>query len=142
MNKLRWGVLGTSHFAKTKFLPALQQCRHAEFTAVASRTLETARSLAAQLGIERAYGSYDELLADPAVDVIYNPLPNHLHVPWSIQALEAGKHVCAESPSGCRRHAQLLLDTASRHPDLKVMKHSCTGFNRMAVVVEQAVNDS
>jgi predicted dehydrogenase len=143
MNKLRWGVLGTSHFAKTKFLPAVRQCRHAEFTAGASRTLETARSLAAHLGIEKAYGSYDELLADPAIDVIYNPLPNHLHVPWSIKAIEAGKHVLCEKPIGLSASdAQLLLNTASSHPQLKIMEAFMYRFHPQWQYVEQAVNEA
>jgi predicted dehydrogenase len=142
MSKLRWGVLGTSQFAKNKFLPALRQCRYAEFTAVASRTLETARPFAAHFGIEKAYGSYDELLADPAVDVIYNPLPNHLHVPWSIKAIEAGKHVLCEKPIGLSASdAQLLLDAANRHPHLKMMEAFMYRFHPQWQYVEQAVNE-
>src|SRR5262245_39227840 len=98
MAKMRWGILGTSHFARNKFLPALQRCQYVEVTAIASRSLAKAREVATQFGIESAYGSYDDLLADKAVDVIYNPLPNHLHVPWTIRALEAGKHVLCEKP--------------------------------------------
>jgi predicted dehydrogenase len=143
MNKLRWGVLGTSHFAKMKFLPALRHCSHAEFVAVASRTLETARSYAAHFGIEKAYGSYDELLADPAVDVIYNPLPNHLHVPWSIRALDAGKHVLCEKPIGLSAvEAQLLFDSANRHPHLKMMEAFMYRFHPQWQYVEQAVREN
>src|SRR5437870_5645586 len=100
MGKLRWGVLGTSNFARNKILPALQHCRHAEFAAIASRNPVRAQSVADQFGIGKAHGSYEELLADPSIDVIYNPLPNHLHVPWSIKAIEADKHVLCEKPIG------------------------------------------
>src|SRR4051812_41761933 len=98
MKRVRWGVLSTSGFARTKILPALRRCQHVEVAAIASRDLARARAVAADHAIPRAYGSYEELLADPAIDVIYNPLPNHLHVPWSIKALEAGKHVLCEKP--------------------------------------------
>src|SRR5436190_9982296 len=100
MSKVRWGILSTSRFARNKVIPAMQECRWAEVTAIASRVLENARGAARDLGIGKAYGSYDELLADPEVDAIYNPTPNHLHVEWSIRALEAGKHVLCEKPIG------------------------------------------
>src|ERR1051325_7056954 len=93
MARVRWGILSTSRFAQTKVLPAWRHAEHVELAAIASRDLAQARTLATDHGIARAYGSYDELLADPEVDAIYNPLPNHLHVPWSIRALDAGKHV-------------------------------------------------
>jgi predicted dehydrogenase len=98
MKKIRWGVLGAAKIARTKVIPAMQKAEEAEVTAIASRSLETARAAAAALGIPKAYGSYEELLADPDVDAVYNPLPNHLHVPWSIKAAEAGKHVLCEKP--------------------------------------------
>jgi predicted dehydrogenase len=92
-------------------------------TAIASRSLDKARAAAAQLGIAKAYGSYEALLADPDVDAIYNPMPNHLHVPWSIQALEAGKHVLCEKPIGLTAdEGQRLVEAAARHPHLKVME--------------------
>ena len=96
--KLRWGVLGVSNFAVRKVIPAFAGCEHSVVAAIASRDLEKARSAARDLGIDKAYGSYEELLADPSIDVIYNPLPNHMHVPWSIRAAEAGKHVLCEKP--------------------------------------------
>ena len=98
MTKIRWGVLGAAKIARTKVIPAMQRAQEGEVTALASRSLETARSAAAALGIAKAYGSYEELLADPDIDAIYIPLPNHLHVPWSIKAAEAGKHVLCEKP--------------------------------------------
>ncbi len=98
MTKIRWGVLGAAKIARTKVIPAMQRAQEGEVTALASRSLETARSAAAALGIAKAYGSYEELLADPDIDAVYIPLPNHLHVPWSIKAAEAGKHVLCEKP--------------------------------------------
>lgn len=96
--KLRWGILGAANIALTKVIPAIQRSRRGEVVAIASRDLAKARAAAESLGIPRAHGSYEELVADPDVDAIYNPLPNHLHVPWSIRAAEAGKHVLCEKP--------------------------------------------
>src|SRR5579872_4128735 len=96
--KVRWGVLGVARIATVKVIPAMQQGKSSEIIAIASRDPERAKRAAAELGIPRAYGSYEQLLADPDVEAIYNPLPNHLHVPWSIRAAEAGKHVLCEKP--------------------------------------------
>jgi predicted dehydrogenase len=98
--KVRWGVLGVAKIATVKVIPAMQQGEASAVTAIASRDLTKAQEAAATLGISKAYGSYEELLADPDIDAIYNPLPNHLHVPWSIRAAEAGKHVLCEKPIG------------------------------------------
>jgi predicted dehydrogenase len=98
MRKIRWGVLGVAKIATDKVIPAMQRGAWSEVTAIASRTLDKATAAAAKLGIPKAYGSYEELLSDPDVDAIYNPLPNHLHVPWSSKAAEHGKHVLCEKP--------------------------------------------
>ena len=98
MRKIRWGVLGAAKIAIEKVIPAMQRGQWSEVTAIASRDLEKARAAAAKLGIAKAYGSYEELLADEDIDAIYNPLPNHLHVPWTIKAAERGKHVLCEKP--------------------------------------------
>lgn len=96
--KLRWGVLGAAGIALRKVIPAMQRCELGEVTAIASRDRAKAAAAAAKLELQKAYGSYEALLADPDIDCVYNPLPNHLHVPWSIRALEAGKHVLCEKP--------------------------------------------
>jgi len=100
MKKIRWGILGVAKIATAKVIPAMQRASNLEVAAIASRDLNKARAAAEQLGIPQAYGSYEELLHDPAIEAIYNPLPNHLHVPWSIRAAEAGKHVLCEKPIG------------------------------------------
>jgi predicted dehydrogenase len=123
MNKVRWGVLSTANIGIQKVLPAMQRGNLCEIVAIASRDDATARAAAAQLGIPTAYGSYEALLADPAIDAIYNPLPNHLHVPWSIKAIQAGKHVLCEKPIGLSAaEAQDLVAVAARHSHLKVME--------------------
>ena len=97
-NKVRWGVLSTAGIGVKKVLPAMQKGDWTEVTAIASRDLHKAEEAARALGIAKAYGSYEELLADPQIEAVYNPLPNQLHVPWSIKAAEAGKHVLCEKP--------------------------------------------
>jgi predicted dehydrogenase len=96
--KVRWGVLGAASIAIRRVIPAMQQGEASEITAIASRSLEKAQSVAKQLNIPKAYGSYEELLADPEIDAVYNPLPNHLHVEWAIQAAFHRKHVLCEKP--------------------------------------------
>jgi predicted dehydrogenase len=96
--KVRWGILSTAKIAVEKVIPAMQKSEWSEITAIASRDRNKADAAARKLGIARAYGSYQELLADPDVEAIYNPLPNHLHLEWSVKAAEAGKHVLCEKP--------------------------------------------
>jgi predicted dehydrogenase len=96
--KIRWGVLSTAEIGRVKVIPAMQRGRLTEVAAIASRDLARAQGVASQLGIPRAYGSYQELLADPALEAIYIAVPNHLHVEWSVKAIEAGKHVLCEKP--------------------------------------------
>lgn len=123
MQKVRWGILSTANIGTGKVIPAMQRGEFCVVTAIASRSRPRAAAAAAQLGIPKAYGSYEELLADPEVDAIYNPLPNHLHVPWSIAALEAGKHVLCEKPIALTAaEAQTLVDAGRRFPHLKLME--------------------
>ena len=98
MEPVRFGVMGTAKIALEKVIPAMQASRQCRIAAIASRDLGRAEAAAAALGISRAYGSYEALLQDPEIEAVYNPLPNHLHVPLSIAAAEAGKHVLCEKP--------------------------------------------
>ncbi|MEP6924755.1 MAG: Gfo/Idh/MocA family oxidoreductase [Pyrinomonadaceae bacterium] len=98
IEKVRWGVLGAANIAVKKVIPAMQQGSLTEISAIASRDLEKASRVAQSLKIPKAYGSYEELLAAPEIEAVYNPLPNHLHLPWTIKAAEAGKHVLCEKP--------------------------------------------
>src|ERR1700755_1479584 len=98
--KVRWGVLGAAKIAVEKVIPAMMRSRWSEVAGIASRDLDRARRVASELGVPKAYGSYEELLADPDIEAVYNPLPNHLHVPLSVKAAEAGKHVLCEKPVG------------------------------------------
>jgi len=113
--KIRWGVLGAAKIAVTKVIPAMQQGTYSEISAIASRDLEKARQTAQNLKIPKFYGSYEELLADAEIDAVYNPLPNNLHVPWTIKAAEAGKHVLCEKPIALTaEEARKLIETRDR----------------------------
>ncbi len=123
MRKIRWGVISTASIGVTEVLPAMQKGQYSHLVGMASRSLEKAKQVADKLGLPKAYGSYDELLADPEIEAVYIPLPNHLHVPWSIKALEAGKHVLCEKPLGLdAADARRLLEVSRRYPNLKVME--------------------
>jgi predicted dehydrogenase len=98
MRKVRWGVLGVAKIATVKVIPAMQRGQHTVVSAIASRDRAKAVKAATALNIPKAYGSYEELLEDPEIDAVYNPLPNHLHVPWTTRAAERGKHVLCEKP--------------------------------------------
>jgi predicted dehydrogenase len=119
---VRWGVLSTARIGVDKVIPGILRAEHAEMVAIASRDEGVARAAAGRLGISKAHGSYEALLEDPDVDVVYNPLPNHLHAEWTLRAAEAGKHVLCEKPlamssreaqemiDGCRRAGVLLME--------------------------------
>src|SRR5262245_14005987 len=96
--RLRWGIISTADIGLKKVIPGIQRSPHSEVVAIASRDLKRAQHAAERLGIPNAYGTYEEMLADPAVEAVYNPLPNHLHVPLTLQATRAGKHVLCEKP--------------------------------------------
>lgn len=113
--KVRWGILGAARIASVKVIPAMQRGAWSQVSAIASRDIDKARRVAADLGIPKAYGSYEALLADPEIEAIYNPLPNHLHVPWSIRAAEAGKHVLCEKPIALNvAECRTLIDARDR----------------------------
>ncbi|HEX3532821.1 MAG TPA: Gfo/Idh/MocA family oxidoreductase, partial [Gemmatimonadaceae bacterium] len=112
---VRWGILGAAGIALRKAIPGMQRSALAQVVAIASRDIAKARAAASELGIPRAYGSYQELIDDPDVEAIYIPLPNHLHVPWSIRAAERGKHVLCEKPIALTaKEARQLLAARDR----------------------------
>jgi predicted dehydrogenase len=114
-DKVRWGVLGTAKIALGKVIPAMQRSHACEIVAIASRDPAKAQESAERLHVPKAYGSYEDLLADDSIEAIYNPLPNHLHVPMTIKAAEAGKHVLCEKPIAMNAaEASTLIDVRDR----------------------------
>jgi predicted dehydrogenase len=123
MDKVCWGVLSTAKIGLVNVIPAMQKGELCEIVAIASSRIEKAQAAAKKLGIREAYGSYEELLSAPHIEAVYIPLPNHLHVPWSIKALEAGKHVLCEKPLGLSAtETEQLLGAAEKYPKLKIME--------------------
>ncbi len=115
MKKVAWGILSTAKIGREKIIPALQASRYCDVQAIASRSLARAQETATAMGIARAYGSYEELFADPAIEAVYNPLPNDMHVALSLQAARAGKHVLCEKPLALDAlQAAQLRELASR----------------------------
>src|SRR5205814_8548243 len=129
-----------ARIARVKVIPALQRSPECEVIALASRSLENARAAAATLGIPRAYGSYEELLADPDVDAVYNPLPNHLHVPWSIKAAEAGKHVLCEKPIALNAQEALPLLRARDRTGVKIEEAFMVRTHPQWIRVRELIN--
>ena len=139
--KIRWGILSTAKIGIQKVIPAIQNGSNSEVVAISSRNLEKARSAAKLLGIEKAVDSYNAILEDPNVDAVYNPLPNHLHIPWTLKAIQAGKHVLCEKPIGM--HASEVENLASevqKHPELKVMEAFMYRFHPQWIKVKSLVD--
>ena len=123
MQKVRWGILSTAKIGREKVIPALQKGKFCEVAAIASRSEAQAKEEAQRLGIAKWYGSYEDLLDDAEIDAVYIPLPNNMHVPWSIKCLEKGKHVLCEKPIGLSsKEAEQLLAASAQYPKLKVME--------------------
>ena len=122
MKKVSWGVLSTAKIGWDRVLPAMQKSALCSIDAISSRSPDKAREIAAGLGIPRAYGSYEELLADPLIEAVYNPLPNHLHVPWTLKALAAGKHVLCEKPIAVTAAEATTLIEAQRNSGRLLME--------------------
>ncbi len=120
--KIRWGVLGAANIAVKKVIPAMQTGDFCEVAAIASRDLVKAKRAADQLNIPKFYGSYEELLADAEIDAIYNPLPNDLHVEWTIKAAEAGKHVLCEKPIAITANEARKLIEARNRTGVKIQE--------------------
>jgi len=142
MEKIRWGVLSTARIGREKVIPALQKSLYGQVDAICSRDLEQAKKTAALLNIQKAYGSYEELLADKDIDAVYIPLPNHLHVEWTIKAMEAGKHVLCEKPIGLSSEdAVKLLDATQGFPHLKVMEAFMYRYHPQWIGVKELIAD-
>jgi len=123
MKKINWGIISTAKIGTKKVIPAMQKGKYSHITAIASRSIETAQNTAKKLNIPKAYGSYRQLLDDPDIEAVYIPLPNHMHVEWTINALKAGKHVLCEKPVAINvNEAEYLHQKVKEFPHLKVME--------------------
>jgi predicted dehydrogenase len=127
--KVRWGVLSTAQIGKSQVIPAMKAGMVTEIVAIASRDEQRAKQAASELGIPKAYGSYEELIADPEIDAIYNPLPNHLHAPLTIKALEAGKHVLCEKPIALNAEEARQIEAAQERTGLMVAEAFMVRFH-------------
>jgi predicted dehydrogenase len=139
MRKVSWGVLGVSRMAVERTIPAMQLGRLSSIDAIASRDETRANACARQLGIARAYGSYEALLADPQIEAIYNPLPNNLHVAWTEKALAAGKHVLCEKPIGMNAEDAGRLADAQRRSGRLVMEAFMVRMNPQWLKVREII---
>jgi len=116
MKKIHWGVMGTAGIARGCTIPGMQEAENCILTAIAGRSLEKAEEFKSQFGFEKAYGSYEELLADPEIEAVYIPLPNQLHCEWAIKAMQAGKHVLCEKPlAPTAEECQKMIDCAKEN---------------------------
>src|SRR5215813_1517016 len=139
-HKVKWGVLGAANIAVKKVIPAMQDADWCEVSALASRERDKAEAWARELGIPKAYGSYDELLADPEIEAIYNPLPNHLHLPWSIKAAEAGKHVLCEKPIALNAEEAVQLLRARDRTGVKIAEAFMVRTHPQWIKIRELIN--
>lgn len=143
---IRWGVLGCAGIAAKAVIPAIQSSRSGRVAAIASRDAEKASAMATRFGIEKSYGTYEDLLSDPDIDAIYNPLPNHLHVPMTIRALEQGKPVLCEKPIALNAAQAKELADAQKAANLPVaeafmVRHHPQWKKARAMIAEGRLGD-
>ena len=140
-NKVRWGVLSTAKIGWEKVIPAMQKGELCSIDAIASRDIYSAKNWAAKLGIPKAYGSYEALLEDPQIEAIYNPLPNDLHVEWTLKAARAGKHVLCEKPFAmtAREAAQVREVAGTRPGQVHIMEAFMVRFHPQWLRVRERV---
>lgn len=142
MDKLRWGILSTATIAREKVIPAINASQFGEVKAIASRDLSRARRVAGELGVPKSYGAYKDLLSDRDIDAVYIPLPNHLHVPWAVRALQAGKHVLCEKPIALdTAECEKLIEAAARHPKQKIMEAFMYRFHPQWIRARELVHE-
>jgi predicted dehydrogenase len=140
MHKVRYGVLSTAQIARNAHIPASKLASNAEIVALSSRDIKRAQEWAAKLEIPRAYGSYADLLADPEIDAVINPLPNSMHCDWTVQAAEAGKHVLCEKPLAVTvEEAQRMIDAASAN-NVKLMEGFTHRFTPLAAFLQETID--
>ena len=138
--KIRWGILSTAEIAREELIPAIQASRNGILAAIASRELARAQALAARAGIPGVYGSYHELLQDPEIDAVYIPLPNSMHLEWTLKAAEAGKHILCEKPLAMNAEECFEMEAAARKNGVKLMEAFMHRFHPLTEAVVDAVH--
>lgn len=142
MRKVKWGVLSTAKIGLKQVIPAMQKGLYSEISAIASRNDEAAQNAAEKMTIDKAYGSYEELLDDPTIEAVYIPLPNHLHVEWTEKCMQAGKHVLLEKPIGLNyQEAEQLFKIARNYPKVKLMEAFMYRHHPQMVEVKRLIDD-
>jgi len=138
---VRWGVMGCAGVARQVMVPGIRASENGSVLAVASRSLDTARAFAAELDIERAYGSYDELLQDDDVQAVYIPLPNSMHKEWTIRAASAGKHVLCEKPLASNAKEAAEMTESCRRYGVILMEAFAVRFHPQTLMVKRLVDE-
>ncbi|MBN1406251.1 MAG: Gfo/Idh/MocA family oxidoreductase [Calditrichaceae bacterium] len=142
MRKVKWGVLSTAKIGTEKVIPAMQKGMFTEVTAIASRSLESAKHAANKLNIPKAYSSYEALVNDPGIEAVYIPLPNHLHVEWAEKCMKAGKHVLLEKPIGLNyKQAEHLLQISKKYSEIKIMEGFMYRHHPQMLEVKRLIDD-
>lgn len=141
MRNVKWGVLGCAAFAKSTAIPAMLRADGVELTGIASRSREKAEAFAREFGFKKSYGSYEELLADPEIEAVYNPLPNGMHPEWTIKTALAGKHSLVEKPFAANvAEAQAVAETVKQQK-VKVMEAFMWRFHPMHLRARQLIRE-
>lgn len=138
---VKWGVMGNANIARVCVIPAIQKSCNGNVHALATRSPARAQALAADHQIGRVYGSYDALLSDPAIDVIYIALPNHLHCPWTVKALKAGKHVLCEKPLACSAKEAIEMAAAAENAGRYLMEAFMYRFHPRSQRIKQLLDE-
>ncbi len=139
--QIRWGVLGNAKIARVCVIPAIEKSRNGLVHALATRSADSAKQVVTKHSIQHLYSSYDALLADPEIDVVYVPLPNHLHHPWTLRALEAGKHVLCEKPLACNEREAKEMADAAMEAGLVLMEGFMYRFHPRSQQIKQMIAD-
>lgn len=141
LTPVRWGVLSTARIGVEKVIPAMAGSELSRAAAIASRDPERAAAIAEALGIEKSYGSYAELLADPDVEAVYIPLPNHMHLEWTVAAAEAGKHVLCEKPLAMTSRDARIMGEACDREGVKLMEAFMYRLHPLWIEVKRMVDE-
>jgi D-xylose 1-dehydrogenase (NADP+, D-xylono-1,5-lactone-forming) len=138
---VRWGILGNATIARVCVIPAMRKSRNSVVHALGTRFPAAAAETADKNNIDYVYDTYEAVLADPLVDAVYIPLPNHLHLPWTLKALQAGKHVLCEKPLACTAREARTMAEAAAEAELLLMEAFMYRFHPRSLKIKQLIAD-